>query len=654
MRLRSAALLGCALALVGCTEEGTVGTHDPAPGPASCDDPAEIALPSGDCIRPGVGVDGCAAGFEHDGMHGCTPILPPDDCPPGLMAVPGDAACRAVMECGSGKWGDIPVDATTEYVDANYGGGDSDGSEAKPWVTLAEAYAAAEAGAVLALAAGDYSGGLEIRVKPVRVWGVCPEQVTIRGAAAPACGLVGLCFLDGAHGSEVGGVTLTGTGSGVGMSDVTAVVIDRVRMFANSGRGVTAESTRGPVGFTLRDSLVESNTDYGVSAMGTDMLMERTVVRDTAPEPSGEFGVGVNVQVLCYNDQCYPDQPSRAEIRGSLVERNHEFGIFVSGSEAIVEGTVVRGTLPHAGVQRNGRGITARPSCLRLAGVLSCDVDTSSLLAVSGSLFEDNHGAGIQAIGSQVSVERTVVRRTKALVDSQVGGQGISASLMCFDDGIEDGCRPGTGADLQVRESTLEESQHLGLSISASTATLDAVVIRSTAPRALDGLSGRGLSVQMSCVDTDDGSQVCDPLARSSATVTRSLIDSQFDVGVFVGGADLVLDSSVVRATAVQTDGLFGDGIAVLTREGASASVEATNVAIHDSARAGLASFGGAVALERSHVVCAGFSLFGEDRAEFTFAFDDRGDNLCGCPQPNEACKLATTALEPPQASAEE
>jgi hypothetical protein len=571
------------------------------------------------------------------------------------MAVPGDAACRPVMDCGNGTWGSIPLDATTEYIDANYGGGDSDGSEAKPWVTLAEAYAAADAGALLALAAGSYTGGLAIRAKPVRVWGVCPDQVTIRAAPADPCASVGLCIVDGADGTEVHGVALTGAGTGVGLSGVSAVLLDRVRLFDHSGRGVTAESTRGPVQFTLRDALVEANGEYGVSAMGADMLMDRTVVRDTAPISSGEFGVGVNVQVLCYNDQCFANQPARAEINASLVERNHNFGIFVSASEAIVDGTVVRATLPNPRELTGGWGITARPSCLSVGGALSCDLQTASQLTVSGSFLDDNHGAGIQAIGSQVRVERTAVRRSKALAVDQLGGPGITASPVCFDDGNgEMGCREGTGADLEVLQSTLDENQTLGLSVSGSRATLDAVVIRATAPRALDGAFGRGLSVQLSCSDTSPGVQECNPLARSSASMTRSLIESSFDIGAFVGGADLVVDSSVVRGTDVeQSQELFGDGVAVVGRSDAPASLQATNIAIHDSARAGLASFGGVVALERAHVGCAAFPLFGEDHDGRAFEFDNRGDNRCGCPLPTDPCSLVTATLEPPGPSTE-
>jgi hypothetical protein len=59
------------------------------------------------------------------------------------MAVPGETACRPVMPCAQGRWGDIPVDGATEHVDGSYAGGQSDGSDARPWTTIGEAVSAA-------------------------------------------------------------------------------------------------------------------------------------------------------------------------------------------------------------------------------------------------------------------------------------------------------------------------------------------------------------------------------------------------------------------------------------------------------------------------------------------------------------------------------
>jgi hypothetical protein len=49
-------------------------------------------------------------------------------------------------------------------------------------------------------------------------------------------------------------------------------------------------------------------------------------------------------------------------------------------------------------------------------------------------------------------------------------------------------------------------------------------------------------------------------------------------------------------------------------------------------------------------VKCASFDLEGEELKGRTFAFEDRGKNLCGCPSVDRACEAVSVALEPPPA----
>ena len=142
-------LFGVALtSLAACASNDEVA---PPPDPVGCTDPLAFVLPDGNCFRPGIPVDGCAAGFEHDGEYGCEPILPAEVCAAGLMAVPGETTCRPVMPCAVGRWGDIAVDATTEYVDGAYTGGASDGSESQPWTSIGDAVAAAAPSGLIAI-----------------------------------------------------------------------------------------------------------------------------------------------------------------------------------------------------------------------------------------------------------------------------------------------------------------------------------------------------------------------------------------------------------------------------------------------------------------------------------------------------------------------
>lgn len=183
--------------------------------PAPCEPPA-LLLGEDNCIRPGVPPDGCAEGFVHDGEYGCHATLPAEVCPVGQMAVPGDAACRPVMPCPGEKWGDIELAADTMYVDARYPGTDSDGSAARPWRTIGEAYEAAASGAMLAIAEGSYLEDPLILGKPVRLMGVCPEKVELVG---------GLRIFNGA-GTEVHRISIRK--AGIYVTTSPEVLIDRV------------------------------------------------------------------------------------------------------------------------------------------------------------------------------------------------------------------------------------------------------------------------------------------------------------------------------------------------------------------------------------------------------------------------------------------
>src|SRR5262249_13528515 len=131
-RRRTAILLAAAVA--GCSgEDGSVAAASSANGSSGGD--AGTCL-DGACTDVGVPADGCATGFEHDDAHGCRPILPATDCGSGTLALPGETACHDVAPCGQGRWGSIPVDATTQYVDASYAASDSDGTSERPWRTI--------------------------------------------------------------------------------------------------------------------------------------------------------------------------------------------------------------------------------------------------------------------------------------------------------------------------------------------------------------------------------------------------------------------------------------------------------------------------------------------------------------------------------------
>jgi hypothetical protein len=188
-----------------------------------------------------------------------------------------------------------------------------------------------------------------------------------------------------------------------------------------------------------------------------------------------------------------------------------------------------------------------------------------------------------------------------------------------------------------VRTSLVERNHELGVYVSGSEALVEASVVRDTLPNA-QGLGGRGISIQAS---TTRG-------APSLVTVRTSRVERNRASGIFVDGADAIVEGCLVAATTAQPDGRFGDGLVALF-EGVPTNVFLDASAIEDSARAGLSNFGALVSVGATAIRCAAFELEGEKWDGSEFRFEDRGGNACGCPTADHVCEAVSAGLEPPE-----
>jgi len=315
-------LLTAAIALCSCggDESGDRGTT--APPPAECT-VADVVLEDQSCLPPGVDV--CAEGFVADGLGGCVAVLPPEPCPFGLMAVPGDEVCREVAPCGAAPWGDIPVEASTQYVDASYAG-TSTGSADQPWTSLQEAIEAAAPGAIVALATGVYPANLDV-TKPVRLWGRCPTEVALDATG-------GLRFATGATGSELRGMAVMG--GAVFVSDAT-LLIEQAWLHDGGDFPIDLADEGAPAEVTVRDSLIELARTYAVTVSGSVATLERSEIRATQPNGAGLYGGGVQARVD-------PSTGVRATVtlQGCHLSLHTEAGLSLFGADAIVRGTAIR------------------------------------------------------------------------------------------------------------------------------------------------------------------------------------------------------------------------------------------------------------------------------------------------------------------------
>ena len=575
-----------------------------APGEAKADD--------GHCEPAGISPSACGTGFVATDDRACDAVLPSDPCPPGQLAIPGETACHDVAPCADGTWGDIPVDASTQYVDASYAGAaPSDGSTSAPWKTIRQAVAAASSGAIVAVAAGSYAETVSIKGKSVRVWGRCPSKVEI---VVPS-GQGAFDIRAGASGTEVHGVAMRGGGIGVLLSGSKDVLVDHVWIHDTTDHGVNLQRDFGDSSLTLTHSLIDRATEAGVFSAGCAVTVETSVIRTTLPFSDRSSGRGIDVEL---------DHGVRATlvVRSSVVERNHEFGVFVASSDATIESTVVRDTQAQVSDGKYGLGIDLFPD----------DATQRASLTLRTSVIERNRSIGVYVGGSDATIESTVVRDTQPEASTDAAGYGMQVA-------VDKGQRP----NVSLASSVLERNVEFGMLLDGGDATLTSSIVRDTGLDAQAGAYGRGIHAQR------------DPFTfeRSNLTLRGSIVSGSFDVGVMIVSSDLVADGVWVRdSKASPKDSLFGDGIAVFAEKDV-ASGTFTGSRIEHSDRAGIASFGATMTIAGTTFECNGIHLDGEPYADWSYAFTDGGGDACGCSGVPATCQILNAGLAPPSNPAE-
>ncbi|MBW2454409.1 MAG: right-handed parallel beta-helix repeat-containing protein [Deltaproteobacteria bacterium] len=602
---RTGAVVLCALVTPACSPEETQETHAAPPGGCVI---GETTLEDGSCRPAGVPSDGCAEGFASDEVSGCVPILPAELCADGLMAVPGDTACREIAPCGDGPWGDIPTDGSTTHVDGSYAGGSSDGSAAHPYTTIQAGLDSSQPGAIVAVAAGQYDEALELDHHVVQLWGRCPAMVTVN---APPTEFA-VSALQPSSGSTIRGLAITGGRVGFATSGATALTVEQLWVHDVGGPGIDAEGTLGETQADFRDILVERTEGYGVFIMNATASLERMELRYGRARPDGTLGSGMFIQ----NDPATGGRSS-GTVRHLNVHDNLDVGIAVAGSDAVIEATSIRDTLP-----RELDGMIAR-------GIDVYDhVPTGqrSNVTIAGVVVERSHSTGVMVFGSDVVIENTVVRDTFPRPDASLG-RGVA---------MEPNPTGATASSLTIRRSLLERNHDISFFASFGNVVVEETRIRDTYPRP-DGLYGRGLEVRD------------DPAGVAALWMARSVVERSVDVGISIG-ANASVDSTFVTATAPRpVDNAFGDGLVVIWGFGAvPPTVDVTGSLLAHNSRAGLANFDANATLANNHLECNVIQLNAEDFYGPT-TMADLGGNVCGCEGATAECQVLSTGLEPPQ-----
>lgn len=513
--------LGCGLAGCGPTEPAPPEPPTPLAGcwpgsrevldtciPAGIQDDGCLAgsrAVGGTCVGPGVAPEACAPGFEPEG-RGCRAVLPPTACAAGQLAQLGETICHEVASCAVGTWGDIVVGATTQYVDVSYGGNDSDGSSAKPWVAIQPAVDAASSGATVAIAEGVYVEDVVVAGKPVTFWGRCPRLVSIQGSQAA---LAALSIGSGAGGAVVRGLAVSGGAAGV-LVQAPNTEIDRAWIHDTAGYGV---DVRGGASVRVTDTLLEAVRERGIYLEGASARVERTVVRGTIASNTVPGGRGVNAR-----DDPTTHARSNLVLVGSVVDGSAEAGVLVHASDAVVEGSLIRDTRP-ASNMRFGRGV-----------VVQIDLGTGepASVAIRASRVEGSFDGGIVNGGSDLTIESTTVVNVAANLDEGTRGYGVDSDYQPV---------AMRRARLTMSSSLVDAASEAGILVTAGDATLESIVVSGT--RSTGNVFGRGLAVQH---DPTSGE-------RAIATLVASDIVDNREAGVAVAGSQLTVEGTLVHGT---------------------------------------------------------------------------------------------------------
>jgi len=276
------------------------------------------------------------------------------------------------------------------------------------------------------VAEGTYAEAITIGGKAVRLEGVCPQKVVLTSPeASPPCPLAGLCIVNGADGTTIQGVTLTGSGFGVLLSGAADVTFRQVHVRDNPEGGIDADSSLGDTSTTVAESLVERNGKQGVRAGSASLVLESSVVRETLPDAGSQlFGHGLilsSCAPVTGSTGCVPRPRRPAHVRRSVIEGNRVAGVQSVDTEVTIEDTVIRNTLPEEASGAFGYGFSSYMYC----PPEGCTADLVEDLTLRHVFIDSSTAMGIVATGHRLDIADTVVRDTTSAPGDGLFGDGI-------------------------------------------------------------------------------------------------------------------------------------------------------------------------------------------------------------------------------------
>ena len=459
----------------------------------------EVALLGGTCKRVGPPTK-CPAGWKLAKEGWCEPLLPAATCPNGTLVVLGSVTCQPIMDCGSGKYGNIKVTAKTIHVDRKYSRADSNGSKERPYQSIEEALAAAPSGAHIAVAAGEYQEDLVI-TRPVTLEGRCPRMVTVKGYKTDRLATIHTS----ASNTTLRGLTVTGTHIGVSVLTASGVVVDRCAISDNLSMGMVIQAKSE---VTLRRSVVARNATRGVGITYSTLTVDACTIEGTkaTKETDGWTGWGLW------------GEGGQLDVTDSLISANDKGGLGLKKARGTMTRSVIRDT----------RDLQIKNASAQAVGLM-----TNASLSISRSLISNNRVTGITIIDSAATLDQSVIRGTQPRRYDQTGGSGITVFTS----------RSTAPCKLEIKDSMISDSSSVGVvHVNGGQTSILRSVIRGTG-----STMGKNSAVVGIWAFTRPSAEHPVP-QKTVITIDHSVVEASRHMGVAgEGGVALNLSRSVIR-----------------------------------------------------------------------------------------------------------
>jgi len=428
----------------------------------------------------------------------------------------------------------------------------------QPWTTIGAAVAAAAPNAIVAIGPGTYVETVEIKTKPLRLWGKCPDEV-----AMVATGNQAIKF-DHQTG-EVHRLKISGT-RGVRTYGDAVVLIEEVwiddcdhAIEAVSTTSVTPETT-------IRRSLISNSTNRGIYGIGGAITLEESVIRDTNPDGLVNASQGIE-----HSDMTVSTGLGELTVRRSLMERGRLHAIQTTGVNVVLEDLVIQDIEP-----------TNQPleAAIYLVGSLLSEQLAS--LDADRLYLERVGGGGMRLFDMNADIEVLVVKDTAPTIDNVEGGQALDVSTIGIAGGV-------VRSVAKLRFATIDRVQSRAIMAIGGIVHLEAVRIRDVSPW-FDGTAGQGLLLQ----------EAFDLWLPAGGSVNGLVVERAHEAGIAISGAMVPVEGALVLDTRERPTGGFGRGIVVQDDLESSfgTTVTLSRSWVHGASEAGVGTLGGELEIQ--------------------------------------------------------